>query len=337
MTDKRASLSLDLDNLWSYLKTHGDAGWEAFPSYLDVVVPRFLSVLDAASLRITVFVVGQDAALERNHAALRSMVEAGHEVGNHSFHHEPWLHLYSPEEVAAEIERAEAAIEGATGIRPRCFRGPGYSVSETVLRVLRRRGYALDCSTFPTFVGPLARAYYFLRARLDAEEKAKRDALFGGLRDGTRPLAPYRWDLPEGPLLEVPVTTLPGLRVPIHFSYLHWLAGFSEPLARSYFASALRSCDLAGVAPSLLLHPLDFLGGDDVAELAFFPGMDQPGARKVERMHRLLASLAERYEVEAMGTLAGRIAGDRLRLRRPDFARPPPGAAGPSPMAAGPR
>ena len=38
-----ASLSLDLDNKWSYMKTHGDQGWEAFPSYLDAVVPRFRS------------------------------------------------------------------------------------------------------------------------------------------------------------------------------------------------------------------------------------------------------------------------------------------------------
>ena len=37
-----ASLSLDLDNKWSYMKTHGDPGWEGFPSYLDTVVPRFL-------------------------------------------------------------------------------------------------------------------------------------------------------------------------------------------------------------------------------------------------------------------------------------------------------
>jgi hypothetical protein len=30
-----ASISLDLDNLWSYLKTQGAPGWESFPSYLD--------------------------------------------------------------------------------------------------------------------------------------------------------------------------------------------------------------------------------------------------------------------------------------------------------------
>ena len=34
-----ASVSLDMDNLWSYQKTHGDPGWEKLPSYLDEVVP----------------------------------------------------------------------------------------------------------------------------------------------------------------------------------------------------------------------------------------------------------------------------------------------------------
>src|SRR6476620_9768315 len=109
-----ASLSLDLDNKWSYLKTHGDRGWETFPSYLDVVVPRFLDVVAKLDLRITVFVVGQDAALEKNRGALRSIAAAGHEIGNHSFHHEPWLHVYSPKEIEAEIVSAEESITDAT-------------------------------------------------------------------------------------------------------------------------------------------------------------------------------------------------------------------------------
>ena len=40
-----ASLSLDADNLWSYQKTHGDAGWDRYGSYLDVLVPRVLEFL----------------------------------------------------------------------------------------------------------------------------------------------------------------------------------------------------------------------------------------------------------------------------------------------------
>lgn len=317
-----ASLSLDLDNLWSYLKVRGDAGWLGFPSYLDAVVPRALGVLAGLGLRTTFFVVGQDAALAKNGGALRALAEAGHEIGNHSFRHEPWLHRYSAGEVDAEIERAEVAIEQATGVRPRGFRGPGYSLSETVLNALGRRGYAYDCSTFPTFVGPLARAYYFLRARLDDEERSRRSALFGDLRDGLRPLTTYRWDLPEGPLLEIPVTTFPVIRMPFHFSYIHWLAGFSETLAQSYFAAALRACDAAGVAPSLLMHPLDFLGRDDAAELSFFPGMDQSGERKTERMRRLLAKLSARYRVYAMADFAGVAAALSPPLRSPDFAAP---------------
>ena len=129
MPQPLASLSLDLDNKWSYMKTHGDAGWERFPSYLDVVVPRILRMCDELGLKITVFVVGQDAALEKNHDALASIAAAGHEIGNHSFHHEPWLHLYDRPRLVAEIDAAEEHIERATGERPVGFRGPGLTFS----------------------------------------------------------------------------------------------------------------------------------------------------------------------------------------------------------------
>src|SRR4051794_19189561 len=79
MSKPIASLSLDLDNKWSYLKTHGDAGWESFPSYLDRVVPRVLELLDDLRLRITVFVVGQDAAIAANRSAIGAIAAVGHE------------------------------------------------------------------------------------------------------------------------------------------------------------------------------------------------------------------------------------------------------------------
>src|SRR5512134_3163023 len=96
-----ASLSLDLDNRWSYLKTHGDPGWQSFPSYLDLVVPRVLDNLHARNWTITFFIVGQDAALAKNHDAIRSIAKAGHEIGNHSFHHNPWLHLAPENDIDA--------------------------------------------------------------------------------------------------------------------------------------------------------------------------------------------------------------------------------------------
>src|SRR5262245_30571780 len=156
-----ASLSLDLDNKWSYMKTHGDAGWESFPSYLDTVVPRALEFLKARDLNITFFIVGQDAALDKNADAIAQISAAGHENGNHSCNHGTWLHLYSEQESVDEFARTEEALEKVTGQRTKGFRGPGYSLSPTVLKVLSDRGYKYDCSTLPTYIGPLARAYYF--------------------------------------------------------------------------------------------------------------------------------------------------------------------------------
>jgi len=295
-----ASLSLDLDNKWSYLKTHGDAGWDTFPSYLDTVVPRFVEFLALRDLKITVFVVGQDAALKSNHDALSLIPQHGHEIGNHSFHHEPWLHLYSEQRINEEFARTEEALAEATGEHPVGFRGPGFSLSPDVLKVLKRRGYEYDCSTFPTFLGPLARMYYFMTARLDAREKEERKKLFGTFSEGFRPLRPYCWNLEDGPLLEIPVTTMPWFKVPIHVSYLLYLDQFSRGLAMTYWHSALTLCRLTGVAPSLLLHPLDFLGCEDDSDLGFFPAMRIESQRKVELVGRIVDLMTRHWQVGPM-------------------------------------
>ena len=294
-----ASLSLDLDNQWTYMKTHADPGWESFPSYLDVLVPRVLDFLEKRGLKITFFIVGQDAALERNHAAIRSIANAGHEIGTHSFNHEPWLHLYSEQQFEEDLTRAEEHIERVTGQKPIGFRGPGYSFSSTVLRVLARHGYQYDASTLPTFLGPLARTYYFMTTKLSPEEKESRKLLYGEFRDGFQPLRPYRWQI-EGVderLIEIPVTTMPIFRIPFHVSYILFISRFSPALARFYFRFALGLCKLTRTTPSLLLHPLDFLGCDDVEELAFFPAMDLTSEKKIKVISDVLDIYAELYKV----------------------------------------
>jgi len=303
-TKPLASLSLDLDNLWSYMKTHADPGWETFPSYLDLVVPRILSFLKERNLLITFFIVGQDAALEKNRAALKSLAEAGHEIGHHSFNHEPWLHLYTEEQIEAEIIRAEEVIENVTGRKPIGFRGPGYSVSQTVIDVLIRRGYQYDASTLPTYIGPLARLYYFMTTRLNKEEKSKRDNLFGSIQDGFRPVKPYLWPhKSEGSgrqMVEIPVTTMPIFKIPFHVSYIIYIGSFSPALALLYFKFALRMCRLTGTHPSLLLHPLDFLGRDDIKELAFFPSMNLSKDEKLKMVSEVLRLYADYYKVVTM-------------------------------------
>jgi peptidoglycan/xylan/chitin deacetylase (PgdA/CDA1 family) len=307
MTENKplASLSLDLDNLWSYMKVHGDLGWESFPSFLDIVVPRILDFLGKRGLKITFFIVGQDAALQKNYAAIRSIADAGHEIGNHSFKHEAWLQLYSEQQFEVDLVQAEEHIERVTGRKPDGFRAPGYCLTLAVLRVLTHHGYQYDASTLPTFLGPLARAYYFMTTKLSLEEKENRKQLFGNLRDGFKPIHPYRWridGLSYG-LIEIPVTTMPFLKIPFHISYILYIYRFSPILARSYFRLAMRLCQLTHTSPSLLLHPLDFLGCDDIKELSFFPAMNLPSEKKIKLVSQVLNIYSDHFTIIPLGEL----------------------------------
>jgi hypothetical protein len=315
-----ASLSLDLDNQWSYMKASGIAGWEAYPGYLDRLVPRILETLARHGLRITFFIVGKDAAKAENGPVLQEIAR-GHEVANHSFRHEPSISQLAQSEIEAELNQADDAIEAATGVRPRGFRGPSFALSTALLETLKRLGYAYDASTFPTFIGPLARWYHFRSAALSPEQIAERALVFGTLSDGLRPLKPYRWQLSGGDLLELPVTTIPGIRSPFHLTYLSFLAQVSPKAGRIYFNGALKACKIAGVSPSLLLHPLDFVGGDELPVLKAFPGMGLSTAAKLDFLDEVLGAYAASFDVVPMGVHATRAASEtRLPLRRPGFA-----------------
>ena len=67
------------------------------------------------------------------------ITERGHEVGNHSYHHESWLQTYSYEKIEHEIINAEKAIQDVTGQKPIGFRGLGFSWSKDLLKVLKRK------------------------------------------------------------------------------------------------------------------------------------------------------------------------------------------------------
>ena len=143
-----------------------------------------------------------------------------HEIGNHSFNHEPWLHLYSKQELIEEFEKTEDAIANITGSKTRsAFAVPDTALSPTVLEVLAERDYEYDCSTLPTYIAPLARAYYFFKSpEMSDEESEKRKKLFGKFSDGFQSLKPYKWQIGEKSLVEIPVTTLPVFKTPIHAS-----------------------------------------------------------------------------------------------------------------------
>ncbi len=200
----------------------------------------------------------------------RMITERGHEVGNHSYHHESWLQTYSYEKIEKEIKDAEEAIEHVTGQKPTGFRGPGFSWSKDLLKVLEKRGYKFDASTFPTYLGPLARMYYFKKSDLSKEEKKARKELFGKFSEGFRNLKPYKWDLGEGKTItEIPVTTMPVFKLPFHLSYLIYLGNISTPLMKFYLNTAIRMCKLTNTPISFFFTLLTLLEEIKLKNLLF--------------------------------------------------------------------
>src|SRR5262249_5216871 len=113
-----APLSLDLDDAWNYLRIRGDVRWQSYPSYLEIAVPRALDLFTRNRIRCTWFIIGEVAARRKNRELLAAVSALGHEIGNHSFAHEPWLHRYTAEQVDRDISNAQQYIEEATGQRP---------------------------------------------------------------------------------------------------------------------------------------------------------------------------------------------------------------------------
>jgi hypothetical protein len=283
------------------MKTHGNTGWEDFPTYFDILIPYVLDILDRLNLKITFFIVGQDAALDKNNDVLKLLTERGHEVGNHSFHHEPWLHMNSKDRIEQEISETEEQIIRVTGQKPIGFRGPGFSWSLDLLEVLAERDYVYDATTFPTYLVPLATAYYFRNSNLNAEEKNQRKEIRGGRKEGIRPIKPYFWNLPpSGKLLEIPVTTVPIIKTPFHLSYLIFLSQFSSHIMHLYLKMALALCRLTGTEPSFVIHPTDLLGGDQVQAMGFFPGMDLSADRKLQIFKMVMKELSKHFTLVNM-------------------------------------
>lgn len=289
-------LSLDLDDAWTYLRAAGRGDWQRTATVVPLVSERLLDLLRRHACKFTLFVIARDLEDERKLAAIRPFVQEGHEIGCHSYMHEPTFATLDKEQVRSEVLRACDLIEQKLGVRPVGFRAPGFAISPHTLAVLREAGVRYDGSFLPTFLGPLARLYYFFHSKLSAEEKRKRKAMYGGIGDAFGPLR-ARPFAGAPPVLNVPVSTMPLLRAPFHLSYVLWLSGFSRFLARRYLGLGLSLCRLTRLPPSYLMHSLDFVGKGEHGDLDFFPGMNLPWEHKREMLEHLMQRLTTSFRI----------------------------------------
>ena len=83
---------------------------------------RLLDILSANKAKATFFEIGNKVAA--NPAGAKRVVDAGMEIGNHTWEH-PNMTTLPPADVPDQLSRANDAIAAATGVTPKLWRPPG--------------------------------------------------------------------------------------------------------------------------------------------------------------------------------------------------------------------
>lgn len=107
-----------------------------------VGVPRLLDLLHDLALPATFFVPGH--TVESFPAQVAAILEAGHEVGHHSYAHvDPSGQTFDEER--RDMERALSALRGV-GVEPTGYRSPSADMSAHTLGLLEEYGFRYDSS-----------------------------------------------------------------------------------------------------------------------------------------------------------------------------------------------
>jgi polysaccharide deacetylase family sporulation protein PdaB len=102
--------------------------------------PLILETLHQNGVPATFFVLGSQA--DKHPRVMRWIEKAGHEIGNHGYHHLD-LNKLTEREIYDEIKRAEQSIYRTTGVLPQYYRPPAGVLSHDVLNAVQSAGYDL--------------------------------------------------------------------------------------------------------------------------------------------------------------------------------------------------
>ena len=104
------------------------------------LTPKILEILARYDIPATFFMVGQNVI--NYPTAARAVIDAGHEVGNHTFTH-PHLANLNEASIMQEIGRCEDALEELCEYRPHILRTPQGALTPSLERCLLDDDYML--------------------------------------------------------------------------------------------------------------------------------------------------------------------------------------------------
>ena len=109
---------------------------------------QILTLLDKYAVKATFFVSGVNAL--KYSEIIKEIISRGHTIGNHSFHHNPFLMLGSYNYLYHEVAQAQEVLKNM-GVSVLAFRPPVGIISPKLPQVLNKRG--LFCVTFSCRAG----------------------------------------------------------------------------------------------------------------------------------------------------------------------------------------
>lgn len=220
-------LSVDVEDWFqvgAFEHTIAREDWDGLELRVGDNVARILDLFDEAGVKATFFTLGWIA--ERNRAAMRAIVDRGHELASHGYDHARVFTL-SRTEFAEDLAKSRAILEDATGQAITGYRAPSFSIdarNRWAHEVLAEHGYAYSSS-----VAPIVHDHY-------------------GWRDAPR----FAFDpVPGSELVEIPVTTaiLRGKRLAAGGG------GFFRVLPYGFSRWAIRQVNAEGRPAVFYFHP----------------------------------------------------------------------------------
>ena len=145
-------LSVDVEDWFqvgAFENTIDRADWDGLALRVADNVKFVLDLFDACEVKATFFTLGWVA--EREPAAIRSIVERGHELASHGYDHARVFTL-TPEQFAADLAKTRAILEDAGGAAITGYRAPSFSIDARTPwahEVLADHGYRYSSSVAP--------------------------------------------------------------------------------------------------------------------------------------------------------------------------------------------
>jgi peptidoglycan/xylan/chitin deacetylase (PgdA/CDA1 family) len=265
-----AGLSVDIDSVASHLEGYGFRRPPDDGVAYTVALPRILELLSRTGSRATFFLIAEEARSQSE--AVRRIVAEGHEVASHSMTHRlPFVDL-DPQARHLEITASKALLEDLGGQEVSGFRAPSWDAGPWLVPDLVAAGYRYDSSAYPSVLLLVLRAAVAWRGHRPRRRSGRRvwSAVLG-------PRKPYRIETVRGSLVEVPMYTIPVLRLPYYHTLRFVLPG-------TLFRFIRRVAQAQRQTVWYQFHAVDFLSmGDGLDQrIACHPGMRLSLERKLE-------------------------------------------------------